>query len=247
MNSRWRRRSVPAALGAVVILAATLSFATPAWAHVTVHPEAVAAGSSDIEITFRVPNERDNASTDRLQVFFPTTLPLLAVAILPVPGWTATVDTRTLATPISTDDGPITRVVTDVTWSATTGGIAPGQYENFAISAGTGPLRPGTVVFKALQTYSSGEVVRWIQVPSSQDPTPDNPAPTLTVTPAPGAAVAGTTTGSTTAEGLAIGALVISLVALAGVVVLVIRGRRPSPVDGPAVSPDERGSPGPSI
>lgn len=228
-------------------MAATLATATPAWAHVTVHPQSVPAGSSDIEVTFRVPNERDNASTVGVQVFFPTTLPLLTVDVLPVPGWTAKVDTVTLASPIRTDDGLVSQVVTDVTWTATTGGIAPGQYEDFAISAGKGPLRPGTVVFKALQTYSSGEVVRWIQVASSQDPTPDSPAPTLTVTPVspPGAAVATTTRGSTTSDGLAIAAFVISLMALAGVAVLLFRGRRLTGSGSPADS-HEAGSPDPA-
>ena len=51
----------------------------------TVHPEMVPAGASDIELTFRVPNERDDANTVRLQVFFPSNLPLLTVDVLPIP------------------------------------------------------------------------------------------------------------------------------------------------------------------
>jgi len=222
-------------VGVVATVAATVLLATPAWAHVTVHPETLPAGSSDIELTFRVPNERDDANTVGLQVFFPTDLPLLTVDVLPVPGWTAKVDTRTLATPITTDDGTVGQVVSDVTWTATAGGIAPGQYEDFVVAAGRGPGRPGSAIFKSLQTYSSGAVVRWIQVASSQDPNPDNPAPTLTVTSAAtsGAAVAATTGSSTSAEVLAGAALVVSLVALGGMVVLVVRRREPS---GNAVS-----------
>ena len=49
----------------------SLVVASPAWAHITVHPSTLPAGSSDIELTFRVPNERDNANTVKAQVFFP--------------------------------------------------------------------------------------------------------------------------------------------------------------------------------
>jgi len=225
----------PARLVAVVVaatVAAALAPATPAGAHVTVHPATLPAGSSDVELTFRVPNERDDADTVGLQVFFPTDLPLLTVDVLPVPGWTAKVTTRALATPVRTDDGPVGQVVSDITWTATGGGIAPGQYEDFVVAAGQGPAKAGTVVFKTLQTYSSGEVVRWIQVASSQDPNPDSPAPTLTVTPAtPSAGTVGSTigsrTGSTDADILAITALVAAVIAVAGVIVLLVLRRRP--------------------
>ena len=104
-----------------------------------------------------MPNERDNANTVRLQVFFPSNLPLLTVNVLPIPGWSAKVETQTLSKPVQTDDGPVDQVVTNITWTATSGGITPGQYQDFDVSAGKVPDRTGTVVFKSLQTYSSGE------------------------------------------------------------------------------------------
>jgi uncharacterized protein YcnI len=235
-------RRVRAAVAAVAVLGATVLIATPASAHVTVHPASLPAGSSDVELTFRVPNERDDANSVELQVFFPTNLPLLTVDVLPVPGWASKVDTRSLATPVQTDDGPVTDVVSDITWTATAGGIAPGQYEDFDVAAGQVPATPGSIVFKSLQTYSSGEIVRWIEVASSQDPDPDSPAPVLTLTPATASttgAGAVATTGSSDAEGLAIAALVVSLVALAGVVVLIARRR-------PATSATARAEPPPS-
>ena len=200
---------------AAVAAAATgvLMFATPAWAHVTVHPEMVPAGASDIELTFRVPNERDDANTVRLQVFFPSNLPLLTVDVLPIPGWSAKVDTQTLSKPVQTDDGPVDQVVTNITWTATSGGITPGQYQDFDVSAGKVPDRTGSVVFKSLQTYSSGEIVRWIQVADSQDPDPATPAPVLTLTsPTPTTTATATATASSnssTTEGLAVGAIVL--------------------------------------
>jgi len=223
----------------LVILAssflASLAVASPAWAHVTVHPSTLPAGSSDIELTFRVPNERDNANTVKAQVFFPTNLPLLTVDVLPIPGWSAVVNTQTLAKPIQTDDGPVSQIVTDVTWTATGAGVAPGQYEDFEIAAGSVPNKPAQLVFKALQTYSSGEIVRWIQLVTPQNPNPDTPAPILTLTPGASApstsrtSASGITAGSsstTTADTLAIIALVLSAGSVVGVGVLVARGRR---------------------
>jgi uncharacterized protein YcnI len=227
MNRLTRRCGRLAALGSGAVLVLTVLCATPASAHVTVHPNSMPAGSGDIELTFRVPNERDNADTVALQVFFPTNLPLLTVDVLPVPGWTAKVSTRTLGTPLQSGDGPVNQVVTEIAWTATAGGIAPGQYEDFPVSAGQAPSQPGDVVFKSLQTYSSGEVVRWIEVASSQDPDPEMPAPVLTLTgPAPPAGAATTSSGSTTAEGLAVAALVVAAIALLAVLMLFLRGRR---------------------
>jgi len=224
------------AMTAAATLLATLFLTTPAWAHVTVHPQSVHAGAADIELVFRVPNERDDADTVALQVYFPADLPLASVDVLPLTGWTERVNTRTLSTPLQTDDGPVSQVVGDITWTATAGGIAPGQYGDFTVAAGRAPVTPGAVVFKALQTYSSGEIVRWIQVATSQDPQPDFPAPVLTVTAAaPASPTVAVGSGS---EALAVAALVVAGLALAGVVALfVLRRRGSGPVGEPADDP----------
>ena len=193
------------------------------------------AGSKDVELTFRVPNERQNANTVIVQVFFPTNLPLLTVDVLPLPGWSATVHTETLAIPVKTDDGLVSQIVSDVTWKSASGGIAPGQYEDFSVAAGSVPDKPTQLVFKALQTYSSGEIVRWIEVPMAGQPEPDSPAPVVTLTPpasppsaAPGAAsrMSSDTDGSGATEDLAIGALVLSGLSIAAVTWLMVRMRR---------------------
>ena len=219
-----------AVLSVLTLLAVVGLDDADAWAHVTVHPSSLPAGSSDVEITFRVPNERDNADTTSVQVFFPTNLPLLTVDVLPVPGWIDTVHTRNLAIPVQTDDGPVSQVVSDVTWTATAGGISQGQYEDFPVAAGAVPDHSGPLVFKALQTYSSGEVVRWIEVPVTGQPEPDTPAPVLTLTAptgASGSATAPVASGSgATSDTLSIVALVLSVVSLLGVGWLVRRGHR---------------------
>ena len=222
------------ALLALPVVAAAIAAGAPAaWAHVTVHPATLPVGSSDVEITFRVPNERDNANTVTVQVFFPTNLPLLTVDVLPVAGWRTTVDTRKLATAVHTDDGPVDQVVSDVTWTATAGGVGAGQYEDFPVEVGSVPDHAGALVFKALQTYSSGEIVRWIEVPAAGQPEPDSPAPVLTLTPVPvpDASNAHTTSaagGGSGTEAIAIAALVLSAMSAAGVGLILWRGRRPA-------------------
>ncbi|MGH6657565.1 MAG: DUF1775 domain-containing protein [Actinocrinis sp.] len=87
----------------------------------TISPDTAAHGGSDVQMTFRVPNEESCASTTRIQIAFPTDHPIASVLVQPVPGWTAKIDNTALATPIHTDDGDISQV----TWSG--GHIAPGQ------------------------------------------------------------------------------------------------------------------------
>jgi uncharacterized protein YcnI len=201
----------------VLVVVATIG-ALPAWGHVTVHPSSLPAGSSDVEITFRVPNERSNANTVMLQVYFPTNLPLLTVDVLPVPGWKSTVQTQNLSKPVQTDDGLVSQVVSEVTWTATAGGISQGQYEDFPIAAGAMPSQSGPLVFKALQTYSSGETVRWIEVPIAGQPQPDTPAPILTLTPP----IGGTTQAARSAAGAPAPSATSTAVTVLAIVALVL-------------------------
>jgi uncharacterized protein len=49
-------------------------------------------------------------------------------------------------------------------WTRTSkrGGIKPGQFQDFPISVQIPGKAGDKLTFKALQTYSNGEVVRWI-------------------------------------------------------------------------------------
>jgi hypothetical protein len=89
-----------------------------------------------------------------------------------------------LAEPVTTDDGTITEAVSEIVWTANTAAdaLAPGQSTDFVVTAGQLPDTP-SLTFKVLQIYSSGEVVRWIELPSAGDPEPESPAPTLSLAP----------------------------------------------------------------
>jgi periplasmic copper chaperone A len=161
--------------GAVAVTAA-LAAPSAAAAHVSVHPNAVPAGAN-ATLDVRVPNETDNATTTKIQVKFPSGF--IGVSTAPPPGWTAKVLTSKLAKPVQTDDGPIDTQVSEVDWTARAGaGIKPGEFANFPISVAL-PGKAGDVLtFKTVQTYSNGQVARWIGAPDA-----DQPAPTIDVTP----------------------------------------------------------------
>jgi uncharacterized protein len=176
-----------------LLLAAAVALlaAAAAQAHVTVHPNALPAGGEAM-LAIDVPDERRDARTVTLEVKFPAGF--VSLDTQPVPGWTAKVLTRRLAKPVTTDDGSFVSEVDVVTWTATDGGIGPGQFLRFPLSAAV-PGRPGAVLtFKALQTYSDGSVVRWIGPPAA-----DEPAPQVLVTEA-GTALADYPAGLTAIE-----------------------------------------------
>ena len=69
-----------------------------------------------------------------------------------------------------------------ITWTATDAGLAPGQFDLFTISAGPLPTNTSKLTFKAIQTYSDGTTVNWIQATVKGAPEPEHPAPVLTLT-----------------------------------------------------------------
>jgi uncharacterized protein YcnI len=169
---------VRAGVAAVAAVTAALAFPALASAHVTVNPNTAVQGGYT-KVTFRVPTERDDASTTKVEVAIPTDKPIASVSTRPVQGWTAVTETTKLTTPIKTDDGDeITDAVSKITWTADAdSGIKPHQFQEFDVSLG--PL-PATdhIVFKALQTYSNGEIVRWIDEPAAGAEA-EHPAPIL--------------------------------------------------------------------
>jgi len=174
-----RTSSVVVALTAVVLV--LVVGALPAAAHVTVRPATAPQGGFEI-LSFSVPNESDTASTVAVEVDLPTKTPIASVLVQPMAGWTVAIDKTTLAKPVKTDDGEVTQAVSKITWTATAGGLAPGQFDLFTISAGPLPTNTKKLVFKVLQTYDDGEVARWIQPTVKGAPEPEFPAPVLTLT-----------------------------------------------------------------
>lgn len=175
MTRTWRSRLLLATALGVGVLIGGPALAS---AHVTVNPNSAAAGSY-ATLTFKVPTESATASTTRLEVDLPTDHPFGSVSYQPVAGWTTSVTTSTLATPITTDDGVITKAPTTIVWRASAGAvIKPGQFQTFLVSVGPVP-DTGSVRFTAHQTYSDGSVVDWDQAIPASGAEPEHPAPVL--------------------------------------------------------------------
>jgi periplasmic copper chaperone A len=167
---------------ALPLLALAVAAAGPASAHVVVSSsDAVAGGYGKLE--FRVPTESKSAKTVKLTVTLPENAPFGDVSVQTLPGWTVTTTERKLAKPITTDDGfTLDKAVATITWTATAGGVPPGQFEEFNLSVGPFPDRAGqTLAFPTAQTYSDGSVVRWDQPTQAGKPEPEHPAPSLTL------------------------------------------------------------------
>jgi len=152
------------------VLAATAALLAPAAAsaHVTLQPDSAPAGGFT-RLDVRVPNERDDKGTTKVEVQFPSGFEHASYE--PAAGWDVEVARK----------GDF---VDTITWTAASeqDAIAPGQFRDFGLSVGVPEGEPGdALTFKALQTYAGGEVVRWIGPADGE-----SPAPQVTLTEAEG-------------------------------------------------------------
>lgn len=199
-------------------LVGALAVTPLAAAHVTINPGEWEAGGF-ARFAVRVPNERPNADSTEITVQFPESV--ISASFQPVPGWERTVEMVTLDEPIVEEgEEPITERLASVTWSG--GTIAPGEFQEFGLSFQVPESVGEELTFPSVQTYSNGEIVRWIGPPDA-----DTPAPIVTVLAPAEEEAAGTTTSEAEAapaasgsegdddSGLATVALIIGIAGLA--------------------------------
>ena len=134
----------------VVVLTMTalaLTIAVPAFAHVTVVTDNTEPGGFAF-YTLRVPTERDDVATTKIEVEFPEGLEVFSYR--PTPGWD--ID------------------ITDGVMTIQGGEINAGQFEEFRFIA-RNPEDPGPIAFPAVQTYGDDEeIVRWVNGPDEDEP-----------------------------------------------------------------------------
>ena len=209
---------------------ATLALPAAASAHVTVQPTSAQAGA-ETALAVRVPN----ASTVKVDVKLPPGF--VSASWESLPGWSVRAVKQKLTNPIQTDDGPIDEQISEIVWTASgkKAGIQPGEFRDFPLSVVLPGKAGQTLTFKALQTYSNGDVVRWIGAPGADEPAPQlklTAASSTTTRPrqsagaqAPPAAAA----DDDSSNGLSIVALVVgALGLLVGIVALVMARRGPA-------------------
>ena len=227
MISRRAARATARA-GAVSGIVATMAFwaAGTASAHVETDPNQAAQGAETAFITFTVPNEETTAGVVSARVNFPADHPLAHAVAVPLPGWSAQVNTAVLPAPVQQNGTEVTQAVDTITWTAAPGTtIAPGTTARFSVLAGPIPDNTDRLIFAAAQTYSNGDVVRWDQPPPAPGAgEPEHPAPVLTLVAASPALGPADTAAhhDTTARALGIAGL---LAGVTGLAVAAITGR----------------------
>jgi periplasmic copper chaperone A len=152
---------------------AAMAFPAAAAAHVTIQPGEWEAGAFAAMVV-RVPNERDDAQTTSVSMQFPENV--LTARFQAHPFCEHEVERQALDQPVE----DITERIVSVTWTCDPPIAADGFDEfgmSFQIPEDAQPA--DELLFPATQTYSSGEMVRWVD----PDPEADEPAPRITVIP----------------------------------------------------------------
>lgn len=175
----------------LVVLVAVLVVlpARAASAHATFSgaPPAIEAGR-EVALTMDVPHERDDR-TYNVEVVVAMASGWSVRSCEPKPTWTCG--------PATVDGRAVLRFVKDA-------GAAPAEDETFRFAL-LAPAAAGTYAFATLQTYDTGEVVRWIGAAGSASPAPQlevtGTAPATTVAPAPPSSPSTTATPATPPAG----------------------------------------------
>ena len=139
----------------MAVAAAMLVPAASAAAHVEIKPPRAPAGS-DARLTLEVPNERPQSATRRIDVQLPAGVS--AVTARALDGWRLRVRRAGSEVTRATLTAPPGRELTGA------------QRGRFRLRIGLPETPNRTVVFKVLQTYDSGEVVRWLGPPGTSEP-----------------------------------------------------------------------------
>ncbi|HTA06361.1 MAG TPA: DUF1775 domain-containing protein [Solirubrobacteraceae bacterium] len=163
---------------AALLVAGVLLVPAAAQAHISLHPNTIPAGAF-ATLDVRVPGEAEGAYVKKVDVLFPQGF--TGVDYENVPGWSVKVIESKLGKPIQSDDGPIDTQVSQIvwTWTGPLGKVSDGQFIDFPLSVAIPEEAAGKPLeFRTVQSYSNGEVVRWIE-PSLDG---DHPSPRINVT-----------------------------------------------------------------
>lgn len=175
--SRALGRAVVLVLAMLTALAGLTGLAS---AHVTVSSTDATAGGYG-KLVLRVPNESDTASTVALRIQIPEEAAMASLRVQPIAGWTATLTTLDLDAPIEVHGGQISSYVGIVEFQADEGGgIAPGEFQEFALSGGPFP-DVDAVSYPVVQTYSDGSEAAWIEPAVDGQDEPNYPVPSLSL------------------------------------------------------------------
>ncbi|WP_394252960.1 YcnI family copper-binding membrane protein [Arthrobacter pityocampae] len=181
--SRPARRT----LRGIAALAATsgllLAGAGVASAHVSVDPASTTEGGYS-QLTFSVPSESTDTTTNKIEVALPTETPFTSVRVKPVEGWTSEVIRGDLPKSVEVDGATLTEAPLTVIWTADDEEhqLTAQQYQTFSLSVGTLPEAGTTVELPVTQSYADGTVRVWDEPAVEGEEEPENPAPSFITT-----------------------------------------------------------------
>ena len=136
--------------------AAVVASALPSSAHTELQPSSATSGATT-EFNLYVEDEKSDAGTTKVELFFPKDTPLVVAAAKAPDGWTVTAV-----------GGAIGSEATGLTWA----GPALDESANLALTLGPLPAKQESLQFSVLQTYDNGDVDRWIGTAGSENPGP---------------------------------------------------------------------------
>ena len=240
------------AVGALGFAAGALALlAAPAGAHISPDKDEVPAGGFS-EVTLTVPHGCEDAPTRELSIEIPEGIVDAAPQVHP--GWKVAVVEEELAEPIDDEGEQITERVASITFTATAGNELPNHFrDKFTVGFKT-PDTPGEYLFfKLVQRCTVGETA-WIEEYTGEGEEPEHPAPALLITESEGGphgnaagededeeeaegddadaddvdVSATSDDDSDSSSGLAVAALVVGLVGVAGAGFAISRTRKPT-------------------
>lgn len=214
-------------LAVAALTCASVAVSPAADAHVTVTPDTASKGGQTT-LSFRVPNEREESETTRVELDFPDDHPVGRASVEVKPGWSyeivhgeaaaasspeppssdptpspsasmksmnmASMDMKNMgmgnpatANPSASPSASAAAsdpVVQRIIWTVRdeSAAIPPGGYDLFNVRVGPLPTDVDVLHFKALQTYSNGEIVRWTDIAAAGTQEAAHPAPMLRLT-----------------------------------------------------------------
>ena len=160
--------------------AAVFGAATPACAHITIHPDSTAAGSY-FAAEFVVPHGCDGSATVAVRIKVPEGV--TAVKPQLKSGWAVTIKTRKLDPPITSEHGrSISETVDEVEWRG--GPLPDNLYDTFGLMMKLPGDAGRTLYFPTVQECQQG-IHRWIDIPADGQNRADlhEPAPALKLLP----------------------------------------------------------------
>jgi uncharacterized protein YcnI len=166
------RLAVRTFLGVAGLSLAAVALPAPASAEVAITPTTASYGGG-VNLTFKVPDDRGLAYTERVEIQLPQDNPVPEVYPLSVNDWGPQTTNRQLDQPVTgIHGGSMTTITSAITWVRVVPPSTGGQVSDLTLAMGPMP-EADRLTFTVVQTYNDGLVKRW--------------TPTLTLTPAPGA------------------------------------------------------------